>query len=225
MERYHLGKPTEEEKANAIKALKERQRKQQKAFETRQKRADPIVKEYVDDVFEQLELQDPKGNIRSSIARYSIDAISKGVCIFLAKRENKTLPETADGRYLMGIIRNKLEQAEGERITELMIQERLYLQEKILSNEKEKLKAISQKDIDVYETLKQMLNEVIHSERNLCQQFWIVTSVDLIKRQNSENQKKLIQFASRRIYATYSIPYKKRLEIVQNLTGKILSLE
>jgi hypothetical protein len=67
-------------------------------------------------LFERLELLDPERYIRLAIGRYPLDAIVDAIAIFEGKRLARTLPEGADARYLLGIVRNVAAKHEGEQI-------------------------------------------------------------------------------------------------------------
>lgn len=108
--------PTPEQIVAARKALEARHRRQERARQTLEARQRPDVRAFLDATFERLALSDPERHVRIAIARYPFDAIIAGVAIFEAKQSTGSLPEDADGRYLLGIIRNVQEQREHELV-------------------------------------------------------------------------------------------------------------
>ena len=86
VELYRQDKPTQAQVDAARRALEARRRKQEKAFQSRRAREDPIARDLLDREFARLALDDPDGNIRRATARYPLDAILPGIAIFEAKR-------------------------------------------------------------------------------------------------------------------------------------------
>lgn len=118
--------PVSEQQINdARAALKERCRKQELARATRLARMDPLVRNMLDEAFIRLELADPDHHIKSAIARYPAEAIIDGVAIFTSKRNAGTLPDDADGRYLLGIVRNVANKRELIALSTAIVEERL----------------------------------------------------------------------------------------------------
>jgi hypothetical protein len=101
----YTDKPSDEQIAQARAALLERHRKQELARQTILARQDPNVHALLDDAFAQLHLADPERHFRAALARYSRDAIVEGIAIFAAKRAAGVLPDGADVRYLLGIVK------------------------------------------------------------------------------------------------------------------------
>jgi hypothetical protein len=116
---------SEEQIKNARAALNERCRKQELARATRLARMDPLVRAMLDEAFVRLALLDPKDHIKSAIARYPAEAIIDGVAVFTSKRDAGTLPKTADGRYLLGIVRNLADKRELLALSTAIVEERM----------------------------------------------------------------------------------------------------
>jgi hypothetical protein len=122
---YQEDQPTEEDVRQARERLRERCRRQERARETLRRRGDPVVGEMLDRAFERLGLDDPKGHVRSAIARYPLDHILSGIAIYEGKLEAGTLPPDVDARYLLAIVRNVTDKDEGLRITDELLRLRL----------------------------------------------------------------------------------------------------
>ena len=114
---------TDAQIAAAGRALEERIQKLERARRTRAERLDPTVCAYLDEVFARLELIDPKRYVRDVIAGYPRDAIVDGIATYEAKQRRGTLPEGADARYLLGIVRNLHHTHEADAIREALLRE------------------------------------------------------------------------------------------------------
>jgi len=98
--------PTVEQVDNARHELREVAERQERARRTLEARRRPEVLVLLDKHFARLALVDPSRHIRLAIAGYSQTAIVNGIAIFEGKRLAKTLPDGADARYLLGIVKN-----------------------------------------------------------------------------------------------------------------------
>ena len=83
---YLENKPSEEQVAQAQKALRERLRQQRRAQQTRQRRQDPVTHAILDDAFLRLGLEDSERRLRIAIASWPLDDILAGIAIFEGKR-------------------------------------------------------------------------------------------------------------------------------------------
>ena len=113
VQQYQAAAPTPQQVAQAKAALEERVQQQKRALETNKARTDPVTRQLLENAFARLDLADPTGNISAAIARYPLDAILTGIATFEGKRNADTLPNDADARYLLGIVRNTSLRHEG----------------------------------------------------------------------------------------------------------------
>src|SRR5690606_18288227 len=72
---------------------------------------------------------DPKGSLATTLARYSREAIAYGLATFHTRKEQGTLPPSADHRYLAGIIRNDHEKRHLLEFSEHLFQQRVRLRD------------------------------------------------------------------------------------------------
>src|SRR5690606_25480082 len=112
--------PTDEQIEQARGELRDLADRQERARQTLLARRRPEVLALLDAYFERLGLLDPEGHFRVVIAGYPKDAIIDGLAIFDGKRQASTLPDGADARYLLGIVKNVAEKTEGEHIAECL---------------------------------------------------------------------------------------------------------
>jgi hypothetical protein len=118
--------PTPEELAEVLAHLRELKRRSDLARRTEEAKADPVRRQLLVEEMEALGLEDPDGRVATECARYSLEAILRGLAIFSAKRAEATIPPTADpARYLAGIIRRVNEQRELEAFAQHYLRLRL----------------------------------------------------------------------------------------------------
>ena len=117
-------RPTDHELEQARLALRERQRRQELARQTRKARLDPIVRSRLAQAYRRLGLQDPTGNILDATARYSLDAVVEAIAIFEARQRTGRNPDGAGATYLLGIARNIDSERATWALTEALLAER-----------------------------------------------------------------------------------------------------
>jgi len=117
--------PPADEIARARERLNEILRRHMLARQTLAARQDPVVRAYVADALARLHLDDTTGHFLTAIARYPLDAIVEAVAIFGGRQQVKSLPDTADVRYLLGITSNIAKDREASAITDALWEERV----------------------------------------------------------------------------------------------------
>jgi hypothetical protein len=222
---YQQDMPTPEQVEQARAALQERIKQQQKARETQQRRQDPVVRAMLDDAFARLGLDDPQGNIRAAIARYRLDAVTNGIATFEGKRRAGTLPETADGRYLLGIVRNISQQDEGLQITEALLFARLKARDLLLQPLQNDLDCLLNAHDDPAALLSSLIDRTTTSERMIDRLFWLGAAADTINNQPLDQHSKMLRLACKRILAVFALPYTERLRAVRFITSKVIPLQ
>ncbi len=217
VELYNQEKPTAEEVEHARQALEQRRRKQEKAMATLRARQDPVARALLDATFTRLALLDPDSNIRSAIARYSLDAITAGVATFEGKRDANTLPAGVDARYLLGIVRNIAQQDEGVRISELLLLRRLDARDLSLASLESERDRINDSNPDARGRVESFIKNALRAERTIDHLFWLnatATTIGAAEHVNSERHD-LFRVATRRIHAAYRLSYERRLSAVR----------
>jgi len=126
---YHDYVPSQEEIEEAAKWLQELLRRAQLARETRARRADPVSRAILEQALDIFHIPDPDHRLSIALARYSREAIIRGIATFNSKIELETVPTHADpGRYLGGIVRNLNDRLElelmGKHLLDLRLRER-----------------------------------------------------------------------------------------------------
>lgn len=224
VEIYKTETPTPEQVEQARVALEARLRQQQKARETLQARQDPLVRGILDDAFARLYLDDPEGNIRCAIARYPLDAVVNGIATFEGRHLAGTLPDGVDARYLLGIVKNITQHDEGLQITEALLRARLDAQDRLLAPLRRTLDSLLQLSVDPIETLKSLTDLALDSDRQIDRLFWLLATVNHIRRQHDARHAALLRFVSRRIHATFAVPYRERQAAVRFIFSRGIPL-
>lgn len=222
---YQADAPTVEQIAKARAALAERCRQQELARKTREARADPVVRQTLDDAFARLSLDDPDGNIRAAIARYPIDAVVAGIATFEGKRIAGTLPPGAGGRYLLGIVRNIALDDEGIHISEALLRERLAVRDRILAGLRCARDTLMHTTCDPRALLCALLDRALQTDRRIDRLFWLQSAADHICQQTTDRHQPLLRAAARRIHATYAVSHRERLAAARFLATKVVPLD
>jgi hypothetical protein len=225
VEIYTTERPTPEQVEQARAALEERCRQQELARKTIEARQDPVKRSLLDEAFARLALADPEGNIRASIARYPLDAIVAGIATFEGKRNARTLPDGADGRYLLGIVRNISQQDEGLRITEALLRARLEARDRLLLPLHNALDTLMQNITDSMQRLKTLADLALDADRLVDRLFWLAALAEQIRRQPDSRHTALLRFVSRRIHSTFAVHHRDRQAAVRFLCAEVIPLE
>jgi hypothetical protein len=222
---YHQDTPTPEQVEQARAALEQRIEQQRKARETQLRRQDPVKRAILDEAFSRLGLDDPHGNIRSVIARYHIDHVINGIAIFEGKRRAGTLPESVDGRYLLGIVRNISQKDEGLQITEALLAIRLKARDLLLQPLQHDLDCLLNATDGPVELLRSLTERATASERTIDRLFWLGAAADCINNLPLEKHPEMLRSISRRILAAFALSYSERLSAIRFVTSKVIALQ
>jgi hypothetical protein len=221
---YTAETPTPEQIEQARAALVQRCKQQELAQKTIKARQDPVAQAILDAAFTRLCLDDPQGNLRAAIARYPLDAIADGIATFEGKRQAHTLPHGADGRYLLGIVRNIAQQDEGLQITEALIRARLDARDRLLAplhKARHSLLKFSAAPIDAIKT---MTDYALDADRAIDRRFWLGSVAEHIRRQPVSSHAALLRVVSRRIHVTFAIPVRERQAAVRFLCSRVIPI-
>lgn len=221
---YTTDEPTPEQVEQARAALQERCRQQELARQTIEARQDPVRRGLLDDAFARLALSDPEGNIRAAIARYGLDDILAGLATFQGKRDANTLPDGADARYLLGIVRNISQKDEGLRITEALLRARLEARDRLLLPLQKSLETLVQNISDPMQLIKTFADLALDADRLVDRLFWLTAVADHIRQQPESRHAALLRFASQRIHATFAVDYCDRQAAVRFLCTEVIQL-
>ena len=220
----HAEAPTPEQIEQARTALKERCRRQQLAQKTLEARQDPAVRELLDRTFARLTLLDPERSVRIAIARYPLDAIVDGVAIFEGKRAARTLPPTADARYLLGIVRNLADEDEGVHVTEALLRERMEMRDRMLADLQRCRDSIVREGRAANDVVKDLTNRALDAQRTIDRRFWLLSVADFIVAQPACDRAPLVRQLSGHIHATYRLSTRDRSAAVRFVVDRVVDI-
>jgi hypothetical protein len=219
-------KPTAEQVAAARAALEERCRRQELARATLAARESPEVAAFLDANFLRLGLIDPERHVRLAIGRYPFDAIVDGVAIFDSKRRVGTLPEGADARYLLGIVRNVSAQVEGETLAKTMLALRLEAHDQAIAVLASLRAAVAAPSRDALEVTEDCVERALAADRVLDRTFWLDTLADQITERavDADDRDRLYFASARRINTTFRVAPRERQHALRRLADRLVTL-
>jgi len=213
----------EEEREAARRSLAERMRKQQLARETRAARVEPEMRALLDDAFARLWLLDPERRVRDAIACYPRDAVVDAIAIFGAKQQRGSLPDGADARYLLGIVRNLHHVHEADTITQALLRERIDARDRFLAPLLRGREAVLA-DLDRDARLDAFTRRLVEADRELDRRFWI-DSLALVAPDDDDARRDFARRSARRIHACFRIAGRERHRLVRLLVRRLWPLE
>lgn len=225
VEIYREQAPTDEQIAAARAALQAAQTKQEKAYQTRHAREDPVKRDLLDRHFARLALDDPNGNTKSAIARYPLDAILDAIAIFESKRAAQTLPDNAGARYLLGIVKNRAHSDEDLHLIESLIRLRLEARDQLLRPLELATIHIASAGVDPREHLFCVLDRYLDADRLLDRIFWLSAAADLIGQQPTHDQISLFRSAAARLRTAFRVPHQDRQDAILFLARRCPALQ
>jgi hypothetical protein len=220
----YTDQPTPEQVAEARAALLERHHKQQLAQQTLLARQDPLVLLLIDQALERFRLTDPDQHFAAAIARHGRDAALEGIAIFDGKRAAGTLPDDADIRYLLGIVRNVAGDNELCEITESLIASRLAARDvalQMLRNDR----AVSEKlRPDPAQRIAHHADRAASARRKIDRFFWARATADAIvaSSQHADARAEWTRYAAARINVATHLPHRERCHLIRLLTRHTL---
>ena len=222
---YLENKPSEEQVAQAQKALRERLRQQRRAQQTRQRRQDPVTHAILDDAFLRLGLEDPERRLRIAIASWPLDDILAGVAIFEGKQKAGSLPDGVDARYLAGIVRHVAQQREGMLIAQALLKARLDAADRLLDHLQAQRTKLEDAGLDPEEFVKDSADRALAAKRLIDRIFWLQVAADVILDQDPCTHRHLLHIAARRIHSTFTGKHEDHLAAVRFLFAKVVPVQ
>jgi hypothetical protein len=216
--------PTDEQVAEARRALEARCQQQQLARATLEARQRPEVRSLLDVHFERLGLLDPERSIRIAIARYPLDAIVDGIALFEAKRLARSLPEGADARYLLGIVRNIAAKAEGERVASSLLRMRLDARDRLLAPLVAERDVVCDPAREDRGVVAECVRRALEVDRSIDRLFWLSALADRLAARPAPAREALFTEAARRIGATFRVTPAERQQAMLFLADRLLPL-
>lgn len=215
--------PSQEQIDQARRDLREVAARQERARRTLEARRRPDVLALLDEHFARLSLLDPERHIRLTIAGYPMDAILGAIAIFDGKRRAATLPDGADARYLLGIVKNVATTTEGEHVAYTMLALRLAARDCVLAA------LVNARDVvcsqsDLTAVCADCVDRALEITSPLDRAFWLRTLTDVLLRQPEAPRHDQFLAVARRIYASFAVPPRERQDAVRVLAERLVQL-
>jgi hypothetical protein len=218
--------PTDEQIAAARRALEERRHRQELARATLAARERPEVRALLDAHFERLSLADPERHVRLAIGRYGLDSIVDGIAVFDAKRQAGTLPDGADARYLLGIVRNIAAKLEGETLAKTLLALRLETRDQALAALAITRIVVCKPERGGFEVIADCVDRALGTDRCLDRLYWLGTLADQIQGRAVDpgHRDRLYFAAASRINTTFRISPPERQHALRYLADQVVPL-
>jgi hypothetical protein len=146
------------------------------------------------------------------------------VAIFEGKRVAGTLPDGADARYLLGIVKNIARVHEADAITSSLFDERLAARDRLFEPLRLRHAQIASAHCDISERLRALCDEAMRAQRTIERLFWIHAAAELLCRHDEPLERELFLSAARRIHATFRGPRHERAAAERRLARRLWPL-
>ena len=216
-------KPSPEQIQQARQQLRELAQRQERARRTLEQRRRPEVLALLQDHFTRLNLLDPLSHVRLAIAGYPLDAIVAGLARFSAKRLAATLPDGADARYLLGIVRNIACKQEAEHAARAMLELRLEVRDRMLAPLVAQREALFAGD-DLARVCADGLDRALGSQSPLVRLFWLDALAARLALCPLPERGDHFRNAARRIYATFAVSVPERGDAMRILAERLFPI-
>jgi hypothetical protein len=161
--------------------------------------------------------------VRDAIACYPRDAVVDAIAIFGAKQQRGSLPDGADARYLLGIVRNLHHVHEADAITQALLRERIDARDRFLAPLLRDRDAILA-DLDLDARLDAFTRRLVEADRELDRHFW-VDALTLVAPDADQARRDFASRSARRIHACFRLPGRERHRLVRMLLRRLLPLD
>lgn len=214
---HRASQPTDDEIDAARRALRERVEMMNRARSTRLARADATFRAMLDDAFTRLGLQDPGQYFRAAIMRYDRDSAVDAIAIFEGKRMKNTLPQGADARYLLGIVKNLAHTHEADAITHQLLVHRLALRDRRLSVLETQREAELAHTRSSAATLNVLVDHATCADRVIDRFFWLDATAQMLLAEPEPRRRDLFRTLARRIHACFALAPRDRSALERRL--------
>lgn len=216
--------PSDEQIERARRELRELADQQERARRTLEARRRPEVLDFLDDEFARLRLLDPERHIRIAIAGYPSDSIVDGLLIFESKRRAKTLPDGADARYLLGIVKNVTTQAELEIFAETIYRGRVEARDRFLAPLRAQRDEL-RKESDVGKVLMECVVQGMATDSNLERTFWLDVIIETLRELPDAEREQRFVHTAHLIVASVAVPARARQDALRFVADRLVPLK
>ena len=220
---YQSFSATPEDHDNARKLILELKQKEERAAQTRKRRADGHRLQILRDALAELGIDDPKDRIALSLAGYSLSAIIQGIATFKAKLDADTVPGDAEPyRYLGGIIRNLDQRFRLERTADELLQLRLEHDRLARESLHGQYRSLLDKTTPT-SAPKALLDQALRAQSLFDYRFWVIRATDSLSRLSPSDAIQQYRDLARIVAAHYRTDVQRREDLLRRL-GEAVSL-
>ena len=205
--------------AAARATIDERMTRDPRRRQRRWRRRRDLVRGFIADTLRDLDVADPDGYITNALAAHPFEAVLAGVAVYRGKYAAGTLPDDADGRYLVGVTRRIAEQDEGVHIAESLWHTRARARDVLV----QQLIDTHPGAADPVERVAELVDHALAATTGTERRLWIAATARFITEQSGQSRD-LHRRAARRIHAACDLPYSEQLACVRALTSDILPI-
>jgi hypothetical protein len=215
--------PSPEQLQDARQKLRELAKRQELARQTLEQRRRPEVLSLLKEQFTALGLLDPHSHIRLAIAGYPLDCIVSGLALFAAKQHALTLPDGADARYLLGIVKNLAAKREGEYAARALLQLRLAVRDRLLAPLCAQRDALCSGD-DLLRIGAHCIDLALATQSPLLRTFWLDALAARLSLCSLPQRTEHFLSAAKRIHATFAVSVSDRGDAVRILAERLIPI-
>ena len=135
----------------------------------------------------------------------------------------RTLPDGADARYLLGIVRNVSAKTEFELFAEALYRNRVEARDHFLAPLRAEWDALRDQP-DAHRVVTTCIERAVTTTSNLERTFWLDAVVDTLRAQPDADRERLFQHAARLVGATFSLPPRERQDAVRYVADRLVRL-
>lgn len=213
---------SDSERAEARANIHERAKRGRRRRWTRRQTVEPATVKVIAGELARQGIQDANDHLAVVLARYSFEAVLAGIAVYAGKRSANTLPDDADGRYLLGIVTRLDEDREGIHIAEHLWHTRTAamssLHAELAMRESDTLCRVA----DVREQVPLLIDEGLAVACPMERRFWLAATARLIASTKSDRPKALYLRAVRRIHAALDLSHRERLACIRALAAELI---
>lgn len=217
VEAYRHAAPTQDELDRAVRELRERQRRQEVAWQTLEARRDPVRLRLLSLGLDELGIPDPKSSLATQLACYSREAITYGLATFQTKRDLGTLPPDVDaGRYLGGIIRKDHEKRGLLHFADHLLEQRVRLRDfslEPLARLAESLRA----QVSPFDLPRSYTDQALNAKFDIDFRFWAGAAAQALAALPADQRSRAYKHLYRHIAATFKTPVERRENLIDRL--------
>ena len=213
--------PTPEDIQAAINPIQDLQSRLEKARLTWEARRDPIRLQLLDQGLLELGIPAPQRRLAITLACFNQDAIVRGLALFGARREARSIPPNAEhSRHPGGIIRNLHHQFELERIADHILCQRLRLRDLTLEplhRDQQEIRTA----LHPGEPHRAFLDCALDAQYTIDDRFWSQAAADALETLPVEMRCPTYRALTLRIAASFKVDHAGREDLIDRLAGAV----